>query len=133
MVASAYALDDSAPIGRGRGRGLRWDPRDGRFTVEEYRVVQRVTLGYTDREIGSDLFMSEWTVRYHLRKVFSRFGLRRRIELVLLLSETPAVGDPVDREPSALDIRGASPALPNLRVGDTEALENGPRPLPSGL
>ncbi len=90
MVALAYALDDPAPIERRRGRGLRWDPRDGRFTVEEYRVVQRVTLGYTDREIGSELFMSEWTVRYHLRKVFSRFGIRRRLELVLLLSETPA-------------------------------------------
>jgi DNA-binding CsgD family transcriptional regulator len=65
---------------------LRWDAHDTRFTIEEFKVVRLVTLGYTDKEIGRDLFMSEWTVRYHLRKVFQRFKIRRRIELVGLLA-----------------------------------------------
>lgn len=70
------------------GRSLHWDAGDSRFTVEEYRVVRRVVLGYTDREIALELFMSDSTVRYHLRKVFARFGIRRRIELVQLLTST---------------------------------------------
>jgi DNA-binding CsgD family transcriptional regulator len=69
------------------GRRLRWDPDDGRFTVEEYKVARLVALGRTDREIGSELFISEWTVRYHLRKVFARFAIRRRLELVLFLGD----------------------------------------------
>ncbi|MGC2191897.1 MAG: helix-turn-helix transcriptional regulator [Candidatus Dormiibacterota bacterium] len=67
---------------------MHWDAGDSRFTVEEYRVVRRVVLGYTDREIALELFMSDSTVRYHLRKVFARFGIRRRIELVQLLTST---------------------------------------------
>jgi DNA-binding CsgD family transcriptional regulator len=71
------------------GRSWHWDARDTRFTVEEYRVVRQVVLGCTDREIAQELFMSEWTVRYHLRKVFARFGIRRRIELVQLVTSAP--------------------------------------------
>jgi DNA-binding CsgD family transcriptional regulator len=73
------------------GRHLHWDERDVRFTVEEYKVVRLVVLGYTDREIGRELFMSEWTVRYHLRKVFRRLAIRRRVELVGFLLVGPRV------------------------------------------
>jgi DNA-binding CsgD family transcriptional regulator len=86
MAASAEALIGPDPGRHLPGRSLHWDSRDGRFTVEEYRVVRRVVLGYTDREIAQELFMSKWTVRYHLRKVFARFSIRRRIELVHLLT-----------------------------------------------
>lgn len=94
-----------ALTGRRRGRGLQWDSSDSRFTVEEYKVVCLVTVGYTDREIGRKLFMSEWTVRYHLRKVFARFAIRRRLQLVLLLTNDSlagggAVGDPPISSPS---------------------------------
>lgn len=73
------------------GRHLQWDERDVRFTVEEYKVVRLVVRAYTDREIGRELFMSEWTVRYHLRKVFRRLAIRRRVELVGFLSVGPRV------------------------------------------
>jgi DNA-binding CsgD family transcriptional regulator len=75
------------------GRHLHWDERDVRFTVEEYKVVQLVVMGYTDREIGRELFMSEWTVRYHLRKVFRRLAIRRRLELVRLFASHSGPGD----------------------------------------
>lgn len=72
---------------RQAGRRPRWDVADPRFTVEEYRVVRLAAVGLTDKEIGRTLYISEWTVRYHLRKVFERFALRRRLGLVLLLEE----------------------------------------------
>jgi len=83
------------------GRHLHWDERDVRFTVEEYKVVRLVVRGYTDREIGRELFMSEWTVRYHLRKVFARFAIRRRVELarVLIADRYP---DPFEGRPEPL-------------------------------
>jgi hypothetical protein len=36
-----------ALTGRRGGRGLQWDSTDSRFTVEEYKVVCLVKVGYT--------------------------------------------------------------------------------------
>lgn len=91
-MASSENFSVSAGVARAHaGRHAHWDERDVRFTVEEYKVVRLVVRGYTDREIGRELFMSEWTVRYHLRKVFARFTIRRRVELagVLLANRNP--------------------------------------------
>jgi DNA-binding CsgD family transcriptional regulator len=93
MATSGSGLIGPGQDGHLPGRSWHWDARDSRFTVEEYRVVRRVVLGCTDREIARELFMSEWTVRYHLRKVFARFGIRRRIELVQLVTGAPLASE----------------------------------------
>jgi DNA-binding CsgD family transcriptional regulator len=86
MAASENFLVSPGLARTHAGRHAHWDEKDLRFTVEEYKVVRLVVRGYTDREIGRELFMSEWTVRYHLRKVFRRFAIRRRLELVRLFA-----------------------------------------------
>lgn len=96
MASSENFLLSPVVTRRNAGRHMHWEERDGRFTTEEYKVVRLVALGYTDREVGRELFMSEWTVRYHLRKVFRRFKIRRRIELVGLLSGAAGLGSELD-------------------------------------
>lgn len=93
MASSENSLVSPGVARRQAGRHLHWEQRDLRFTVEEYKVVQLVVMGYTDREIGRELFMSEWTVRYHLRKVFRRLAIRRRLELVRLFASHSEPGD----------------------------------------
>lgn len=55
----------------------------------EAQVALCCAEGMTNCEIGSSLFISEQTVKFHLRHIFVKFGVRRRGELIsrLLLHE----------------------------------------------
>ena len=47
------------------------------------QVVKCLLLGHSDKQIALDLQMSMPTVRTHLSRLFSRFDLQDRTELVL--------------------------------------------------
>jgi DNA-binding CsgD family transcriptional regulator len=55
----------------------------------EAQVALACAEGITNAEIGQRLFVSEQTVKFHLRNVFIKFGVRRRAELIsrLLVQE----------------------------------------------
>jgi len=65
-------------LGRVEGRL----PSDRRVSTKERRVIELVAAGLTDRQVGLTLHLSEWTVRYHLRRLFVRRHVRCRAELV---------------------------------------------------
>ncbi len=46
-------------------------------------VVQQLFLGHSDKQIARDLCISIPTVRTHLNRLFLRFGVQDRCELVL--------------------------------------------------
>jgi DNA-binding CsgD family transcriptional regulator len=48
----------------------------------EAQVALACAEGITNAEIGQRLFVSEQTVKFHLRNVFIKFGVRRRAELI---------------------------------------------------
>jgi DNA-binding CsgD family transcriptional regulator len=48
----------------------------------EAQVALCCAEGLTNCEIGARLFITEQTVKFHLRHVFAKFGVRRRAELV---------------------------------------------------
>ncbi|WP_394940970.1 AAA family ATPase [Psychromicrobium sp. YIM B11713] len=51
------------------------------LTVQELRVARLAASGYTNRDIGTQLFISPRTVGHHLSSVFSKLGLSSRAEL----------------------------------------------------
>jgi DNA-binding CsgD family transcriptional regulator len=57
----------------------------------EVEVALCCTQGLTNAEIGLRLEVSEQTVKFHLRNIFAKLGVRRRAELVsqLLRDEVP--------------------------------------------
>jgi DNA-binding NarL/FixJ family response regulator len=53
------------------------------LTGRELEVLQLVARGMTSKEIGHDLFISENTVKNHIRNILDKLGLHSRNEAVL--------------------------------------------------
>ncbi|MGH9246422.1 MAG: response regulator [Acidimicrobiales bacterium] len=54
-----------------------------RLTERELEVLRLVAHGYSNREVAERLFISENTVRNHMRNILEKLHLRSRIEAVL--------------------------------------------------
>jgi DNA-binding CsgD family transcriptional regulator len=56
----------------------------------EAQVALACVEGITNAEIGRRLFVTEQTVKFHLRNIFIKFGVRRRAELISRLLQDEA-------------------------------------------
>ena len=57
----------------------------------EAQVALCCAEGLTNAEIGTRLFISEQTVKFHLRQIFVKLRVKRRAELISLLLRQPAM------------------------------------------
>lgn len=69
------------------------------FTGREREVLSLVTRGLPNRLIGRELFITEATVKFHLRNIMDKLGVRRRAEVVGVALRGGLV--PVDEPPVA--------------------------------
>jgi DNA-binding CsgD family transcriptional regulator len=67
--------EDAAAAGRNvlRSRGL---------SCREIEVAELVALGRSNKEIARALFLSEETVKVHLKRIFKKLGIRTRTSLI---------------------------------------------------
>jgi DNA-binding CsgD family transcriptional regulator len=98
LYSQAGAVRDSARVrGLLRRRGIRrpaaapagptqWPE----LTDSEAAVVGLVATGATNREVAEQLYLSPHTVNAHLRHVFTKLGIRSRVDLARLAAERNA-------------------------------------------
>lgn len=77
-------------------------------------VVQRAAAGQSNREMGQAMFLSENTIKMHLRRTFARIGARDRAHAATIMLRAGLVAAPV----VAADLAGRITA----REGQTLAL-----------
>ena len=73
---------DSGVGGRAFERVIQRVVENKNLSRREAQVALCCVEGLTNAEIGSRLLVSEQTVKFHLRHIFIKFGVRRRAELI---------------------------------------------------
>ena len=71
----------SAALVRALAAGGHAEEAEPALTEREREVVELVARGLTNREIGRRIFVSESTVKFHVRNVMRKLGVRHRAEV----------------------------------------------------
>ncbi|WP_207343719.1 response regulator transcription factor [Arthrobacter sp. E3] len=67
------------------------DPLLGELTPRELEVAQCIAQGHSNAEIAHELFLSEATVKTHVRRILTKLHLRDRVQVVVYAYETGLV------------------------------------------
>ena len=57
------------------------------LTRREKEVLQLAAKGYNDDEISKMLAISAFTVKFHLKRIFKKLGIHKRVELIVSLGK----------------------------------------------
>jgi DNA-binding CsgD family transcriptional regulator len=79
--------------------------RATQLTERQRMVIAHVRQGYSNREIGDKLAISEDGVKAHLSRLYLRYGVTNRVELITSIDETAdnpsIVASPAPKVPRA--------------------------------
>ncbi|MEV8596860.1 response regulator [Streptomyces sp. NPDC052013] len=63
-------------------RSMRVQPEQPRFTERELKVLPLLARGLSNRDIGAELYISETTVKFHVRNIMRKMDASSRAEVV---------------------------------------------------
>jgi pimeloyl-ACP methyl ester carboxylesterase/DNA-binding CsgD family transcriptional regulator len=71
----------------------REDPKFTALSPREREILLLLSRGYTNAQIGGELFISEKTVRNHVTKIFGKLGVRTRAQAIVLAKDGKLAAD----------------------------------------
>ncbi|HTT04586.1 MAG TPA: LuxR C-terminal-related transcriptional regulator [Steroidobacteraceae bacterium] len=82
--AEGGADSDAGPDSEAPAAGVRVDAAaDGTvLSAREAQILQRLSQGYSNLAVGQQLFLSPNTVKWHLRQMYAKLGVRNRTQAV---------------------------------------------------
>ena len=88
FIAIAH-LDNAAVSDSGKKKGIAFEDVQNEFhiTEREFEIILLIKKGQTNKEIAYNLNISVNTVNNHIANIFSKTGVRSRIDLLNLLQE----------------------------------------------
>ena len=63
----------------------------GGLSAKELTVLEHLALGQSNREIASQLWVSDQTVKFHLRNVYRKLGASTRTEAIRIAHQRALV------------------------------------------
>ena len=67
--------------------GPQTDPSLDQLTPQEHRILELIAQGMTNRQIASELFLAEKTVKNYVSAILAKLGLERRTQAAVLASK----------------------------------------------
>jgi two-component system, NarL family, response regulator DevR len=82
---SAFSSEVASVVARNVGGHV---PREATLSDREREVVRLVARGLPNKQVAAELFISESTVKFHLRNAMRKLGTSRRSELAYLIGRS---------------------------------------------
>ena len=87
-TATRRLIDQFAPLLPDPGRQDERDTVLSKLTDRERTVFAQLATGRSNREIATELHLSEGTVKIHVGRILTKLGLRDRVQAVVLAYES---------------------------------------------
>ncbi len=87
-TATRRLIDQFVPLLPDPDRQRDRDALLSKLTDREQTVFAQLAAGRSNREIASDLHLSEGTVKIHVGRILAKLGLRDRVQAVVLAYES---------------------------------------------
>jgi len=96
--AIRLVADDQEVVSTSFGRAVRqpWPGHDAGLTLRESEVAAFLAQGLRNRDIAAALWVSENTVKTHLKSIFQKLSVRSRAEAIVRISRDGSF-DPTKR------------------------------------
>lgn len=93
LRALSLATEGECVVPSSLVKALVYGEEDGpvdlsKLTFRQREILEILTEGLTNAEIAKRLFLSEFTIKQHLRAAYKQLGVRNRIEAARLLSRS---------------------------------------------
>lgn len=86
-----------AKVVQGLAEPERTDPRISSLTPQESRVLRLIGRGMTNRDIGSEMFLAEKTVKNYVSSLLAKLGFERRTQAAVFITNKSWMIPPPDR------------------------------------